>query len=214
MAKIVLSSLVDSITGKWNGDTFQRWKGTTYRKRGTSPRNPRTESQAVARQTWSYLSGTYDTLPLNFKENWAYYADLTPNYYSGFNAFMQLNQRIFSADYSTFTKLYDAPASYSPPAGPEDFTFTYNAGSNQWEAVWSAPNDYVLFVQIEITAVTGYRDTLFPAWALFDTVPSAFGIIYVDASVYGTGTQMRARLRVINLNGEVSAYSATLTSTK
>jgi hypothetical protein len=214
MAKLILSSLVDQISGKFNGDVIQTWRGITYRRKGTSPRNPRTVLQASTRQSWSYLSGSYDSLSVEFKADWDYYATLLTGPMSGFNSFMQLNQRLLSANYTTLVKLYDAPSEYTPPAGPEDFALTYNSTYDRWEATWSTPADYDLFVQTEISAVTGYRDTLFPAWALFDTVPSADGIIYIDASVYAAGTQMRARARVINQNGEVSAYTATLTAIK
>ena len=214
MAKIILSALVDGMKGRFNGSILQMRGNTCYRRSGGPSRQPRTAPQQQNRQNWSYLSGSYDELPSTFKTNWECYSASISSTWSGFNGFMKNNQQILCANYSTLTRLFDSPPSYSPPPGTTAFSLSYNSSFNRWEASWTSPSSAILFVQIEISPITGYRDTLFPAWSLHETAPSYLLISYIDSSAYAIGTQMMARARVINQYGEISPYSTTLTSSK
>lgn len=214
MARIILSALVDEIRGKFNGDTIQTWRGITYRKKGTNPRQANSAPQSDIRQYWSYLSGQYDGLSAPYKANWDYYASLVKETWTGFNAFMGLNAVILYANYSTLSRLYDAPASAVSPAAPSGFSLSYNSLSDVFLAEWTTPAEPAYFVQAFFSPVTGYRDTLFPAWSFNQTVPSFLGYAYINAAQFVTGTQLRAHIRTLNMNGEVSAFSTTLTATK
>ena len=214
MARIVPSSLVDEITGKFNGDVFQMWRGIIVRKKGTRPRQPRTLPQTSLRQYFSYLSGDYDKLSSAFKSNWDYYASLVSSTISGFNAFMKLNQRILYANYSSLVRLYDSPPERNNPASASDFTFSYDAGLDKFKSEWSSPLLYNYYDQCFFAPVTGYRDTLFPAWSFSQTVSSHLGYSYINAVPFVSGTQLRARIRVMNCYGEISSFSSTLTATK
>lgn len=214
MARIVLSALVDAMSGKFNGCILQMRGNTCYRRAGGNSRQPRTVLQQENRQLWSYFSGSFDELPAAFKANWTCYSSMVSSALSGFNGFMKNNQQLLCAGYTSLVRLFDAPASYSPPSGTTGFALSYNSGTDEFEASWTAPDSAVLFVQIEKTPITGYRDSLFPAWTLHETTGSFNLISYISASDYAVGTQMRVRVRVINLNGEISPYSATLTAVK
>jgi len=214
LARIILSALVDEIKGKWNGDIFQTYKGITYRKKGTRPRQPRSIHQTSNRQFFSYLSGQFDSLSSGFQYNWNYYAGLVSNTYSGFNAFISLNQTILCANYSTLVRLYNAPPERKNPSSISDFVFTYDASKDTFIATWSSPLLYNYYVQCFYSVVTGYRDTLYPAWSFSQTVSSNLGYIYIAAGQFVSNTQVNSRLRVLNCYGERSSYSSTLTSIK
>lgn len=214
MARIVPSSLIDEIKGKWNGDVFQMRRGTIVRKKGTKPRQPMTPPQTSARQYFSYLSGAYDQLSSVYKTNWSYYASLVSPSMSGFNAYMQLNQQILCAGYSTLIKLNDAPPERNNPASAAGFALSYNSGSDDFVAQWSSPLLYNYYVQCFYSPITGYRNDLFPAWSFSQTVSAHVGQLNVNAAAFIANTQMRARLRVMNSYGEISSYTSTLTAIK
>jgi hypothetical protein len=214
MAKIIPSSLITGITGKINGDVFSMWRGIIVRRKGTKPSQPRTSAQVSVRQSWSYLSGTFDQLPPSYKTNWKDYAQLVSPSKTGFSMFMALNQVISSANYITLTRLFDAPPLRNPPYMPANFESAYSPGSDRFELSWTSPLFVNYYVQIFTSPVTGYRDTNYPKWKLHSTISADVGSAIVDASQFAWQTQIRFRGRTVNCYGETSGYTYTTTSIK
>lgn len=213
MAKFVTSALIDEIKGKFNGDVFQTWKGIVVRRRGTFPRNPRSAIQQKGRGYFGQLSGQYDGLSSSQKTGWVHYAACSSPF-SGFNAFMKLNQRLVYADTVGLTQINDAPADPSSPVPVVGATLSYSAGADEWLFGWSTPAGSTLFIQAFYSIMTGYRDNLFPMWKLSETKRSDLGDISISASDYDSGRFIRVRARVIDQNGEVSAWTETLEAAK
>jgi len=212
MARIIPSALIDGITGKFNGDVFQMWRGIIVRKKCTSPRQPRTSFQSSSRQLFSYLSGSYDSLSDSQKSAWTTYAALIGSTLSGFNAFMQLNQQILYANYSTLIRLFDPPPERNNPSSPSGFYIDSTPGSCNFVLRWSTPSMYNYYVQVYSSPLTGYRNTLFPSWLLSQTVNSPDENYIFATSSFSLESQIRFRLRVLNCYGEASAYSETITT--
>jgi hypothetical protein len=214
MARIVPSALVDSIKGKFNGDVIQTRRGTVYRRKGTNPRNTRTSPQTSVRQFFSYLSGAYDELSTDFKTCWDQYAAYISETVTGFNSFMSLNTVLLYADYSTLSRVYEAPVARTTPAAPSSFALSYNSVVESFCAEWATPSEPDYYVQAFFSPVTGYRDTLFPSWSFAQTSPSWQGYCYINAAQFVAGTQVRVHLRALKSTGEVSSWTTTKTETK
>jgi len=214
MAKIVLSALIDQISGRWNGDVFQTWKGIVYARRGTFPRQPRTIYQANIRKILSDLAKEYDTLSAARHDAWDYYASQLPDPMSGFNAWCKNNTILIHANHPSLSKIYDPPSVPSPPIAPGGFTLTYSPATDSWNASWTSPNNPDIYVQAFYSIQTGYNDSLFPMWRFAETRPSTDPPISISASQYQPGTRIRVRLRSLDTEGEVSAWTTTLIATK
>lgn len=214
MAIITPSALIDEIKGRFNGDVFQMWKGILYRRKGTFPRQPKTTSQTLIRSLVSSLSGEFDGLSSARKTAWDYYAGQLPTSMSGFNTWIRNNGKLLYADYSTLIKIYDPPEVPSAPSAPTSFSLTYDATNDRWEASWSTPTAVNLYVQLFLSIVTGYRDTLFPMWSFSSTKPAHQSPIYHSAGDYISGTQVRGHLRVLDEDGQASSWTSTKEATK
>ena len=190
------------------------WKGICYRRKGTFPRQPRTTSQTEIRRLISSLSGEFDGLSSARKTAWDYYAGQLPTSMSGFNAWIRNNSKLLYSDYSTLIKIYDPPEVPSAPSAPNGFSLIYDSVNDRWEASWTSPTAVNLYIQLFLSVVTGYRDTLFPMWSFSSTKPAHQSPTYYAASDYISGTQIRGHLRVLDENGQASSFTATQTSTK
>lgn len=94
MAKVSLSSLLDSLTGKLSGSVFQKSLGGLQLRSRVSPRNPRSGAQQFNRGNFSYVAGLWDTLDPAQISSWN---DNAPSGVSGKAFFLQVNAMINSS---------------------------------------------------------------------------------------------------------------------
>ncbi len=76
MARVVLSALLVSLTGKYGGGIFRNWKGLTVL--GMVPNhvhNPNTAKQAAVREIFSYITKQWRTLTVGERAGWSAVAE-------------------------------------------------------------------------------------------------------------------------------------------
>lgn len=207
MAILTPSALVDSITGRIGGDVLETWRGINYIRGGPFPRQARVKLQQSIRGLVNTYAGKWSGLTSGQRTGWDYYATGLPAEQSGFNAYCANNLKLLYANYSTLVQQSAAPAWPSAPNAPVNFALAYHAGTDVWNASWTTPSDPILYVQCFQSIQTGRNEGLFPTWTFVETVCSLFSPIAVDASPYPSGTVLRARIRTIDEQGEISSFS-------
>lgn len=120
MARIVLSGLLQDIRGSIGASTFSAWKGITYmRNKAITVSNPQTMSQEAVRANLAISVASYRALTEIQKALWEEYAQQQKNTnsadevvgdfgiipqagktQSGFNAYIGVNQVLFSAGFA------------------------------------------------------------------------------------------------------------------
>lgn len=214
MAIIIPSLLVDSITGRIGGSVLEVYRGTNYIRSGPNPRQPRVAKQQTIRGLINDFAGLWDGLSSGRKTAWNYYATGLPTTPTGVNAYVAANARLIYANYITLTAILDAPAWPSTPTAPGGVALTYHPGTDQWRAAWDAPPSYTLYVQAFMSIQVNYSEGDHAAWTIVETAVGANSPIAISAAAYDVGTICRVRMRVINPNGEVSAWAAIKQATK
>lgn len=94
MAKVVLSALLDELTGKVAGSVFQNTVGGLQLRTKVNPRNPRSLYQQMRRSDWSFAALSWLTLNSIELQSWN---DNAPAGSSGSAFFLQTNAYIQSA---------------------------------------------------------------------------------------------------------------------
>ncbi|MCD6365747.1 MAG: hypothetical protein J7M14_07715 [Planctomycetes bacterium] len=214
MAILTPSALVESITGRISGDVLETWRGINYIRNGPFPRQARVKLQQSLRGLVNTYAGKWDSLTSGQKAGWNYYANGLPAEQSGFNSYVANNLKLLYAAYSTLVEQSTAPAWPSAPNAPVGFALAYHASSDVWNASWSSPSDPILYVQCFRSVQTGRNEGVFPTWTFVETASSLFSPIAVDASPFPAGTVLRARIRTIDEQGEVSSFSTIEEATK
>ncbi|MCK4624305.1 MAG: hypothetical protein KAV00_03270 [Phycisphaerae bacterium] len=214
MAIISPSALVDSITGRIGGDVLETWRGINYIRSGPFPRQARVKLQQSVRGLVNTYAGKWSGLSSGQRTGWNYYATGLPAEQSGFNSYVANNIKLLYAAYSTLVEQSTAPAWPSAPNAPVGFALNFYSLADQFHASWTTPSSAVLYVQCFRSVQTGRNEGVFPTWTFVETVSSLFSPIAIDASPYPTGTVLRARIRVIDEQGEVSSFSAIKEATK
>lgn len=92
MAKVSLSALLDSLTGKLSGSVFQNSLGGIQIRQRVSPRNPRSPAQQGLRANFSYNGRSWSDLSQTQIESWNTAA---PSGQSGISLFQSTNQMLF-----------------------------------------------------------------------------------------------------------------------
>lgn len=103
MAKVELSALLDSLTGKLAGSVFQYTVGGLQMRTRVSPRNPATTPQQFTRSQYSYQRLIWPLLTAPQRSSWI---DNSPGDVPGSSFFVSQNQKIALAGGSlldTFT---------------------------------------------------------------------------------------------------------------
>lgn len=95
MAKVSLSSLLDSLTGKLSGSVFQNSVGGLQLRSRVSPRNPRSQRQQNNRGNWSQTASGWNALSPSQILSWNSGA---PVGVPGKSFFQAVNQQLFTAN--------------------------------------------------------------------------------------------------------------------
>lgn len=208
MAIVTPSALVDSITGRIGGSVLEVCRGVNYIRSGPDPRQPRVRLQQSIRGLINDYAGLWNGLSTGRKTAWDYYATGLPGTPTGVNAYVAANAKLVYASYTSLIPISDAPTWPGTPTAPGGSALTYHAGTDEWRAAWTSPTSYVLFVQCFMSIQVGYDEGDHASWTFVETTAAANSPIAFSAAPYATGTICRARMRVINPNGEVSAWAA------
>lgn len=91
MAKVELSALLDSITGKLSGSVFQNTVGGLQLRARVSPRDPKTPSQQKVRGTFGFNAASWSLLSDADRATWN---DNAPMGSTGIAFYLQTNSRI------------------------------------------------------------------------------------------------------------------------
>jgi hypothetical protein len=94
MAKVVLSGLITSLSGKLAGSVFQKTVGGLQVRTKVSPRNPRTARQQMRRSEWSFAALSWLTFNAAEIASWN---DNAPPLSSGVAFFLETNAKIQTA---------------------------------------------------------------------------------------------------------------------
>jgi hypothetical protein len=214
MAKITPSALISAITGRMDGNVFQMWRGQIIIKGYTTPRLTKSEKQQFIKGLISNLAGKYDTLSDGNKTAWEDYAALLPDEMSGFNAYVRNNTRLLYTQHGDLIEITTPPSPPNPPDAPTSFSATYEAGPDRFRLYWLTPDIYNLYVTGSYSPQLAYDNSVWAKWKIAQTVASSANIIYIDASKYTATRTVQFKLRVIDLNGEISAETAVISATK
>jgi hypothetical protein len=94
MAKVELSALLDSLTGKLGGSVFQKTVGGLQVRTRVSPRNPRSAFQQLRRSDWSFAALSWLTLSPTEITSWN---DNAPAGQTGSSFYLATNAMIQTA---------------------------------------------------------------------------------------------------------------------
>lgn len=214
MAIVIPSALVESITGRIGGSVLEVHRGVNYIRSGPDPRQPRVALQQSIRGLINDYAGLWDALSSPRKTGWNYYATGLPGTQTGVNAYVAANAKLVYASYTTLVPISDAPTWPGIPTAPGGSALTYHPGTDEWRAAWTSPTSYVLFVQAFYSIQVAYDEGDHAAWTFVETSAAANSPIAFSAVDYDSGTICRVRMRVINPDGEVSAWAAIQEATK
>lgn len=214
MAIVICTVLVESITGRIGGSVLEVSRGVNYIRSGPNPRQPRVALQQEIRGLINDYAGLWDGLSAPRKAAWDYYAGCLPGTQTGVNAYVAANAKLVYANYTTLVPILDAPGWGGFPDAPGGSGLAYNPATDTWDASWAAPPSWDLFVQCFYTIQVGYDEGDHAAWTFAETAVGAHSPIAISAAPYPFPTTCRARMRVINLDGEVSAWAAIQEATK
>lgn len=111
MARIKYSALVTGMSGKLNGSVMARNKGGAYVRNKTTPTNPRTTYQQLARSTFGLVSSSWRGLSQSVVKAWNDLAGKVPytdywgdqRFLSGFALHQKFNTNLATARVPTFS---------------------------------------------------------------------------------------------------------------
>lgn len=111
MAKVVLSSLLDSLTGKLSGSVFQVSTGGLQLRVLVKPRNPRTGKQQAVRGSFLATTSKYRNLTTTQRSSWSDASTLPVEGYARYNAsnFFRANIGLLPMSTYSGTGLLTAP---------------------------------------------------------------------------------------------------------
>lgn len=202
MAKVIFSSLIDDISGKFGGSIFKRVKSGTILRQSQRPANPRSIHQQRTRRIFNDLSGRWYSLTVAQQSLWDHFASLSPGRMSGFNAYLKLNTRLLCANYSTLVRTDSPPLSPSTPEHIEGLSV--ESLSNTKNIIgWTSPKNYNDFAQSFFSIAPGYSFKNKEKWRFIQTKPSASSNISHEHT-YPTGTSMTYKIRTIDIKGRIS----------
>ena len=207
MAKITPSSLITAIQGRFNGDTFQLWRGAVVRRRTPKPRGGPSVAQATFRGIASDIAGKWAALSDAARADWDTYAGLLPTEMSGFNAFFARNTALLLADNPALVYSGTAPGSYSPPPTPSPLSVLWMAGSESFCVAWTAPSLGTQYCQVYTAHGVGFSVSKFPSISLSKTIVSTAQETTVSGAGYLAGSSVVFRVRGIDSLGQLSSFS-------
>jgi len=201
MAKIVLSSLVNSISGSLSGTTFRTNRAGTHFYPKT--RNPKRNSQLQAehRSRMTVVASYWRSLSSETKSMWKTFATLSKQNSTGYSAFMSTNLSILAACTSSLV------CTTTPPTAPETpppvvSLWTKEGGGTSTDICWTSPSSSNIFLKVYVTKVFGSSVD----WRLLKTVQSDAGF-YNHNYNYPSGTEVMYRARAILEDGTQGPYS-------
>lgn len=207
MAKVIFSSLIDDISGKFGGSIFKRVKSGTILRQSQRPANPRSSHQQRTRRIFNDLSGRWYSLTATQQSLWDHFASLSPGRMSGFNAYLKLNTRLLSANYSTLVRIDSPPLTPSTPEHIEGLSV--ESLSNTKNIIgWTSPKSYSYFTQTFFAVSPGYSFRNKEKWRLIETKPSISAYISHNHT-YPAGTSLHYKARTIDSKGRISSLSLT-----
>lgn len=96
MAKVILSALLDDLSGKLSGSVFQTTVGGLQLRNKVSPRNPRSPAQQRSRANFSYATRSWNDLTPTEIASWN---DNAPEGVPGISFYLDVNSKIQSAGF-------------------------------------------------------------------------------------------------------------------
>lgn len=121
MARIILSGLVDSLTGKLGGTVFQVSNGTLIARTRVSPKNPSSGTQQNRRALYSFLTRNWSLLTQSQRNSWL---DPVLTYPDGIERYIASNSMISLTGSALLTDFTDTAqyATFAPLVGHIDHT--------------------------------------------------------------------------------------------
>lgn len=204
MAKVNYGGVVQDARGKQNGIVYSRNRSGPYIRRKTTPTNPNTTAQGVARSTLSDLSKQWgNVLTQSQRDAWNAFATAWPTTdvfgnsinITGQNYFISLNARLQNAGLPIFL---DPPASLAVVPIPMDTVLTadHSTGSADFDQ----------------TAVGTPTTLLFYVWGAAPMsagrIPKKADYRYLGTIPHGTGSYPQNISAGDIYNAKFGAYAA------
>lgn len=121
MAKVSLSALLDSLTGKLSGSVFQNSVGGLQLRSRVSPRDPKTTDQQIVRGNWGFLASSWNELSPSDIDSWN---DNAPVGSNGKSFFQESNAKIASAGHASITTYTGSGPLATPGLNIDSMSFT------------------------------------------------------------------------------------------
>lgn len=141
MAKLVNPLLSGAARGKANGQVYNSWRGIAYSKKFTSPAQPRTSAQLVARALLTTFVASWKTITQAQRDAWDVFAadhlqtdwTGTPLRLTGQNWYISCNVTANRMGGSALS----SPPTAAAPAAPAGIVIT--KASNDLKVAWTSP---------------------------------------------------------------------------
>jgi hypothetical protein len=164
MARVLMTNLISSITGRFGGGVFRNWKGLTVLSAlPDSVDNPSSSAQANAREILSYCSkqwaglddttrGGWEGVAAQLSEQWDHFSNevgtktviVTPRGpFTAIGALCSVHGLLASVDaWDTADVLQTPPAGKGAPVAPTDCAFTQDPVSGNVTVTWTDPTEW------------------------------------------------------------------------
>jgi len=152
MAKVLNPLLSVEARGKMEGLIYNTWHGISYVKAFSSPNQPNTEAQLLARSRMSSVAADWRSLTQAQRNTWATYADANPlsdwtgqpKRITAFNWYVRCNVQLERMGESAIT---DAPGVAAPNAVTG---FVLADATGDITAAWTAPVTGLFQIELRI----------------------------------------------------------------
>lgn len=218
MALIRFSNLVNDIRGSTGGNTFARNKSGAYVRNRTTPLNPGTSAQSVARADLAALSQGWRQLGPDQRDAWNAAAENYPyqnklgeeRFYSGEQLFITLNRNMQSAG----QPLLESPAAPAGTIAVVSATMTANNGTALTIDSATLSGDSDTNFQVVVMASAPLSAGIFrPSRSKFKNIQvvssteiASADLVQAYSAVYGTdtiddnvGSKLFLRMYVVNI---------------
>jgi len=203
MAKVIWSSMVQSVKGKVRGGIFRGGRSGSVLMDYYRPTS-RSERQIAQRSIVGNCSDGWYALTDVQRELWNKYGGSLESPITGVAAYMKANVRLAAADHADLTVISEPPLT---PATPEAL-HGYSASRDEYgnlNATWISPNDANTYVIISVCVGVGYSVTGKESWRRVGTVRSD-ALSFICALDYALTRPVFFRAYTIDAFGRQSPF--------